>query len=84
VEEAQVAWAQMTAIITEVASEPELKNFIRHNWVATHGMTRERELYDAFKKGVKSKAAAVEFAKIASEGSPGLCRTWQPFERALG
>jgi len=26
---------QMTAIITEVASEPELKNFIRHNWVST-------------------------------------------------
>lgn len=70
VEEAQAAWAQMTAIITEVASEPELKNFIRHNWVATHGMTRERELYDAIKKGVKNKAAAVEFAKSLAKAAP--------------
>lgn len=70
VEEAQSAWAQMTTIITEVTSEPDLKNFIRHHWVATHGMTRERELYDAIKKVVKNKASAVEFAKSLAKAAP--------------
>jgi len=69
VEEAQTAWAQMTAIISEVASEPELKNFIRHYWTATYGMTRERELYSAIKKIISSKAKAVEFAKALSKAS---------------
>jgi hypothetical protein len=69
VEEAQAAWAQMTTIISEVASEPELKTFIRHYWTATHGMTRERELYDAIKKVINSKAKAVEFAKSLSKAS---------------
>ena len=63
VEEAQAAWTQMTTIISEVASEPELKNFIRHYWAAMYGMTRERELYDAIKKQISSKAKAGEFAK---------------------
>jgi uncharacterized protein DUF262/uncharacterized protein DUF1524 len=69
VEEAQAAWAQMTTIISEVASEPELKNFIRHHWAAIHGMTRERELYDAIKKVISSKAKAVEFAKGLAKAS---------------
>jgi hypothetical protein len=63
VDEAQTAWTQMTTIISEVAAEPELKNFIRHHWAATHGMTRERELYDAIKKVINSKAKALEFVK---------------------
>jgi predicted small metal-binding protein len=70
VEEAQAAWSQMTALITEADSEPELKTFIRHHWVARHGMTRERELYDAIKKNVKSKALAVEFAKSLAKSAP--------------
>jgi hypothetical protein len=69
VAEAQAAWAQMTTVISEVASEPELKNFIRHYWTATHGMTRERELYDAIKKSINSKAKAVEFAKSLAKAS---------------
>lgn len=69
VEEAQAAWAQMTTIISEVASEPELKNFVRHYWTAMHGMTRERELYDAIKKDISSKAKAVEFVKALAKAS---------------
>jgi hypothetical protein len=69
VEEAQAAWTQMTTIISEVASEPELKNFVRHFWTATHGMTRERELYDAIKKLVSSKAKAVDFAKSLAKAA---------------
>lgn len=70
VEEAETAWTQMTTIITEIASEPELRNFIRHHWVSRHGMTRERELYDAIKKVVKNKAAAVDFAKGLAKAAP--------------
>lgn len=76
VEEAQTAWAQMTTIITEIASEPEIKKFIRHYWVSRYGMTRERELYDAIRRQVKNKAAAVEFSK-------GLAKS-APFYAALG
>ncbi len=70
VEEAQTAWTQMTAIVTEIASEPELKKFIRHHWVSRHGMTRERELYDAIKKVVKNKTKAVEFSKDLAKAAP--------------
>ncbi len=70
VDEAQTAWTQMTAIVTEIALEPELKNFIRHHWVSRYGMTRERELYDAIKKVVKNKAAAVDFAKGLAKAAP--------------
>jgi hypothetical protein len=61
--EAETAWMQMTTIITDVASETELKTFIRQGWSARHGMTRERDLYDDIKKVVKNKNQAVEFAK---------------------
>lgn len=70
VEEAQAAWSQMTALITEVDSEAELKNFVRHHWVARHGMTRERELYDTIRKNVKNKASAVEFARSLAIAAP--------------
>ncbi len=70
VEEAQAAWARMTAIISDVASEPELKNFIRHAWCARYGMTRERDLYDGIKKVVRSKNQAVDFAKALAKAAP--------------
>ena len=69
IDEAQTAWTQMTTIISDVASEPELKNFVRHYWIATHGMTRERELYASIKKVISSKAKAVEFAKALAKAS---------------
>jgi hypothetical protein len=68
--EAQTAWTQMTAIITEFASEPELKIFVRQAWAARHGMTRERDLYEAIKGVVKTQAQAVDFAKGLAATAP--------------
>jgi hypothetical protein len=63
VTEAQTAWTQMTALINELASEAELKVFVRHYWSSRHGMTRERDLYASIRKHVTTKAQAVEMAK---------------------
>lgn len=61
--EVQVAWAAMTTAITDVAEEPDVKVFIRQAWIAGHGLTREKQLYDAIKKQISSKAKAVDYAK---------------------
>ena len=69
VDEAQVAWLQMTTVITDVAAEPELKVFVRHFWSSRYGTTRERDLYDAIRKQVRNKAQAVDLAKALAKAA---------------
>ncbi|WP_454624848.1 DUF262 domain-containing protein [Bradyrhizobium cenepequi] len=61
--EAQKAWDSMATTITDVASEPDVKVFIRQAWIAKNGLTREKQLYDAIKRQVASKPKVVEYAK---------------------
>jgi hypothetical protein len=63
VAEAQAAWTQMAAVINELATEADLKVFVRHYWSSRHGMTRERDLYAAIRKQISTKAQAVQLAK---------------------
>lgn len=90
VDEAQVAWLQMTTIITDVAAEPELKVFVRHYWSSRFGTTRERDLYEAIRKQVRNKTQAVELAKslakaavfYASLSNPAS-DTWDDYDAAV-
>lgn len=61
--EAQAAWQSMTTTITEVAEEPDVRVFIRQEWISRHGVTREKHLYDAIKRSVTTKSKAVDYAK---------------------
>jgi hypothetical protein len=63
VAEAQSAWQAMTTTITEVAEEPDVKVFIRQEWISKYGLTREKQLYDAIKRQVGTKLKAVQYAK---------------------
>ncbi len=47
--EVQKSWEAMATTITDVASEPDVKVFIRQAWIARNGLTREKQLYDAIK-----------------------------------
>jgi hypothetical protein len=66
-QEAQQAWQGMTATIADVAEEPDVKNFVRQAWISINGLTREKNLYDAIKRQITSKAKAVEYAKSLAQ-----------------
>jgi Protein of unknown function DUF262/Protein of unknown function (DUF1524) len=54
-------WISMTAILEAVADEVVV-DFIRHYWSSAYGLTRDKQLYDEFKKQVTNKKSAIEFA----------------------
>lgn len=78
VAEAQTAWTQMTALINELATEAQLKVFVRHHWSSRFGMTRERDLYASIRKHVTTKAQAVEFAKALQESAAAYASLGNP------
>ena len=52
------------------AEEKELRTFIRHVWSSEHGLTREKDLYDAICKRVDNKQRAVAFADQLNKTAP--------------
>jgi len=54
-------WIGMTAVLEAVADEI-IVDFIRHYWSSAYGLTRDRQLYEEFKKQVTDKKTALEFA----------------------
>lgn len=65
--EAQAAWLAMTAAITTVSDEREVKSFVRQAWISSHGLTREKQLYAVIKKEITTKAKAIAFAKSLAD-----------------
>ena len=61
--EAQAAWIGTTSVLEELGEKHALKTFIRHVWSSKHGLTREKELYEAIRKQITSKAASITFMK---------------------
>ena len=60
--EVQSAWTSMRSRIESVDREQAIKTFIRHAWSSTHGLTRERELYDKIKERITGTQQAVDLA----------------------
>ena len=60
--EVQSAWTSMRSRIESVDREQAIKTFIRHAWSSTHGLTRERELYDKIKDRIAGTQQAVDLA----------------------
>lgn len=62
IEEAKQKWIGMVATLEAVEDETIVAEFIRHYWSSRFGLTRDKYLYDEFKKNVTSPASAVTFA----------------------
>lgn len=66
--EAQAHWTTMGGTLeASGADEKSLKTFIRHVWASSHGITREKDLYDRIRQHVTGKQRAVSFAKELGE-----------------
>jgi uncharacterized protein DUF262/uncharacterized protein DUF1524 len=61
IDEVQQRWIEMFSTIESAAGEETVKDFIRHQWSSNHGLTRERQLYDAIKKQIGTPKAAFEY-----------------------
>lgn len=71
VAETQQHWTSMASRLeASGAEEKELRTFIRHVWSSEHGLTREKDLYDAIRKRVDSKQRAVAFADSLNNAAP--------------
>lgn len=71
VTETQQKWTSMSSRLeSSGAEEKELRTFIRHVWSSEHGLTREKDLYDAIRKRVNSKQRAVSFADGLNKAAP--------------
>lgn len=71
VTETQQNWTSMSSRLeSSGAEEKELRTFIRHVWSSEHGLTREKDLYDAIRKRVNSKQRAVSFADGLNKAAP--------------
>lgn len=67
IDEVQNRWISMFATVTSVASEEEVKHYIRHLWSSRNGLTRERELYLSIKQEVTTKNKAVQLADLMAQ-----------------
>ena len=61
-DEAQTNWNQMIGALESVGGDEILLNYIRQAWSAEHGITREKELFNAIKAKVASEQAAIDFS----------------------
>lgn len=61
--EVSASWSKMLTAVTDVAGEPDVRGFIRQSWIASHGLTREKQLYSVLKKHVNDKENAVSYAQ---------------------
>lgn len=66
----QRAWLTALSSFDVNTEEQTFTNFIRHYWSSVAGPTRERELYRALRREVRSADGAVELARSLARSSP--------------
>lgn len=59
----QQSWAVTLGALELTAADNKFMAFLRHYWSSIHGVTREKELYGAIKRAVRTQAEVAEFAK---------------------
>jgi hypothetical protein len=62
IDEVQQRWIEMFTTVESAANEEAVKDYIRHQWSSTHGLTRERQLYQAIKNEVATPKKAFDYA----------------------
>lgn len=57
----QTMWTQMSTVISNAFEQNDIKNFVRHAWIAKHGLTREKDLYESIKKEINTSEKSVKY-----------------------
>jgi hypothetical protein len=66
--EVQHRWLTMTATIAAAKDEEAVIDYVRHQWSATNGLTREKELFINIRQKIKNANTALSYAtKLASD-----------------
>jgi len=61
--EAVQKWQSMCGVLESIEGEEDgIVDFIRFFWIAEHGPTRSKDLYDSIKRAITNKTKAVAFA----------------------
>jgi hypothetical protein len=71
-EEAEQHWIAMTGALETVPDVDDdiVVTYIRHVWIAQHGLTRNKELFGKIKNGIKAKQAAIDLTiELATNAS---------------
>lgn len=66
--EVQHRWITMNSTITAAKDEEAVMDYVRHQWSATNGLTREKELFTDIRNKVKNANSSLTYAtKLASD-----------------
>jgi hypothetical protein len=63
IDEVQQKWTEMIVTIETSVNEESIKEYLRHQWSSTHGLTRERELFERIKENVTTKTSVVAYVE---------------------
>ena len=67
--EVQSKWLAVVGLMESIENESVVVTYIRHFWSSKYGLTREKGLYEAIKKKVTSKQAAIDFVNELELGA---------------
>ncbi len=66
--EVQHRWITMNSTITAARDEEAVMDYVRHQWSATNGLTREKELFTDIRNKIKNANLSLTYAtKLASD-----------------
>jgi len=57
------SWSEMSTLLEGLESDDLTPTFLRHYWISTKEMVRERALYRTIRKGIRTPRAASELAE---------------------
>jgi hypothetical protein len=66
--EVQHRWITMNSTITAAKDEEAVMDYVRHQWSATNGLTREKELFTDIRNKIKNANSSLTYAtKLATD-----------------
>lgn len=78
--EIQIRWSSMVAMIETVGDEDLLLTYLRHHWTLTHGYTAERELAALVKDEVAGRQQAISLVGSLDECAQDYVGLFNPLE----
>jgi uncharacterized protein with ParB-like and HNH nuclease domain len=68
IDEVQQRWITMNATITAAKDEEAIMGYVRHQWSANNGLTREKELFTNIRAKIKNANSSLNYAtKLATD-----------------
>lgn len=78
--EIQMKWSSMVAMIETVGDEDLLLTYLRHHWTLTHGYTAERELAGLVKDEITGRQQAISMVGSLDEYAQDYVGLFNPLE----